>query len=204
MKLIPREEKFYDFFLQQVRVICEASDLLLEGAQAGSAALAATALKIRSLEQQGDEIIHEIYVRLNQTFITPLDPEDLHSLSSHLDDVMDGIEDAVHRMVSYRIETIPATIVELCRIVRSCALALQRAFEALATNRPLTEHCIEINRLEEVADQLVRSAVSDLFQNEKDPIQILKLKEVYEFLEQTTDACEDVADALQNVTVKNS
>ena len=76
--------------------------------------------------------------------------------------------------------------------------------EALAKNERLTEHCIEINRLEEVADQLVRSAVSDLFQNEKDPIQILKLKEIYEFLEQTTDACEDVADALQNVTVKNS
>src|SRR5689334_16712956 len=144
MKLIPREEKFYDFFLQQVRVICEASDLLLEGAQAGSASLAATALKIRSLEQQGDEIIHEIYIRLNQTFITPMDPEDLHSLSSHLDDVMDGIEDSVHRMVSYRIETIPPTVVELCRIVRSCALALQRAFEALAKNERLTEHCIEI------------------------------------------------------------
>jgi predicted phosphate transport protein (TIGR00153 family) len=204
MKLIPREEKFYDFFLQQVRVICEASDMLLEGAQAGSASLAATALKIRSLEQQGDEIIHEIYVRLNQTFITPMDPEDLHSLSSHLDDVMDGIEDSVHRMVAYRIETIPPTVVELCRIVRQCSLALKAAFEALAQNQRLTEHCIEINRLEEVADQLVRSAVSDLFQNEKDPIVILKLKEIYEFLEQTTDACEDVADALQNVTVKNS
>lgn len=204
MKLIPREEKFYEFFLQQVRIICEASSLLASGAEAGNASLADAALRIRSLEQQGDEVIHEIYVRLNQTFITPLDPEDLHSLSSHLDDVLDGIEDSVHRMVAYRIAEIPPTVVQLCRIVRDCAESLQKAFGALAKNARLIDHCIEINRLEEVADQLVRSAVSDLFLNEKDPILILKLKEIYEFLELTTDACEDVADALQNVVVKNS
>lgn len=204
MRLIPREEKFYEFFLEQVRIICEAAQFLVEGAEAGSASLASAAIRIRVLEQQGDEVIHEIYVRLNQTFITPLDPEDIHSLSSHLDDVLDGIEDAAHRMVSYRIENIPPTVVQLCRIVRDCSAALQKAFVALAKNEKLTDHCIEINRLEEVADQLVRSAVSDLFVHEKDPIVVLKLKEVYEFLEQTTDACEDVADALQNVVVKNS
>ena len=204
MKLIPREEKFFHFFLEQVRIICEASQLLLEGARAGNASLATAALKIRALEQQGDEVIHEIYVRLNQTFITPLDPEDLHSLSSHLDDVMDGIEDAIHRMVSYRLKTIPPMVVELCVIVRSCAEVLQKAFVALSKDEKLIDHCIEINRLEEVADQLVRSAVGELFQNERDPIAIMKLKEIYEFLEQTTDACEDVADALQNVVVKNS
>jgi predicted phosphate transport protein (TIGR00153 family) len=204
MRLLPREEKFYEFFLEQARIIGEASQLLVDGAEAGNAHLASAALKIRSLEQQGDEIIHEIYVRLNQTFITPIDPEDLHSLSSALDDVLDGIEDSVHRMVAYRLREIPATVVELCRIVRSCGDALQKAFTALATGEHVTEHCIEINRLEEVADQLVRSAVSDLFLTEKDPILVIKLKEIYEFLEQTTDAAEDVADALQNVVVKNS
>jgi uncharacterized protein Yka (UPF0111/DUF47 family) len=204
MRLIPREEKFYEFFLEQVRIICEAAELLVEGAEAGNAALAACALKIRALEQKGDEVIHAVFVRLNQTFITPLDPEDLHSLSSHLDDVLDGMEDSVHRMVSYRIDVIPATAVQLCRIVRDCTKALQKAFTALAKNERLIDDCIEINRLEEVADQLVRSAVSDLFLTEKDPILIMKLKEIYEFLEQTTDACEDVADALQNVVVKNS
>ena len=204
MKLIPREEKFYHFFLEQVRIICEASQLLMDGARAGNTSLATAALKIRALEQAGDEVIHEIFVRLNQTFITPLDPEDLHSLSSHLDDVLDGIEDAVHRMVSYRLETVPPMVVELCVIVRACAEVLQKAFVALSKDEKLIDHCIEINRLEEVADQLVRTAVSELFQNEKDPITIMKLKEIYEFLEQTTDACEDVADALQNVVVKNS
>ena len=169
MRLIPREEKFYRFFLEQARIICDAAQLLVDGARAGNASLAAAALKIRGLEQEGDEVIHEIFVRLNQTFITPMDPEDLHSLSSHLDDVLDGIEDAVHRMVAYRLTTIPPMVIELCSIVRSCAEVLQKAFVALSKDERLIDHCIEINRLEEVADQLVRTAVSELFRNEKDP-----------------------------------
>lgn len=204
MKLLPREEKFYEFFNQQASIIVAASQLLLDRAIAGSAALVEAETRIRKYEQEADEIIHTIYIRLNSTFITPLDPEDIHSLSSHLDDVMDGIEDTVHRMVAYRIEIIPPRIIELCRIVHQCAESLQKAFIALSKDQPLTEHCIEINRLEEVADQIVRSAVSDLFLTEKDPIQLMKLKEVYEFLEITTDSAEDVADALQNVIVKNS
>jgi len=203
MNLLPRDEKFYDYFLRQVRIICEAADLLLEGARASNAQLATAAVRIRSLEQQGDEVTHEVYVRLNQTFITPLDPEDIQSLCSHLDDVLDGIEEAVHRMVSYRLTSIPSVVVELCRIVRLCAEELRKAFDALSTGTDFATYAIEINRLEEVADQLVRTAVSDLFQTEKDPILLIKLKEVYEALELTTDACEDVADALQTVTVKN-
>ena len=178
--------------------------MLVEGAQAGNSALASAAAKIRTLEQRGDEVIHEIYTRLNQTFITPLDPEDIHSLSSHLDDVLDGIEDAAYRMVAYRSGAHSGMVVELCKMVYACAQTLELAFEALETNKPVLPYCIEINRLEEVADQLVRDAVSELFRSEKDPITLLKLKEIYEFLEQTTDACEDVADALQNVVVKNS
>ena len=94
MKLFPRHERFYEFFLAQAKIILEASSSLLDGVQAGNSALAASAAKIKTLEQRGDEVIHEIYTRLNQTFITPLDPEDIHSLSSHLDDVLDGIEEA--------------------------------------------------------------------------------------------------------------
>jgi len=204
MKLLPREEKFFEYFHQQVNFICQAADLLVEGAASGNAHLASAAHQIKAIEEQADTVIHEIYTRLNSTFITPLDPEDIHSLSSHLDDVIDGIEDSVHRMLAYRIEPLPGTVLELCRLVQSCGLSLLKAFEALAKNQPFMDHCIEINRLEEAADQLVRAAVADLFQNEKDPIRIIKLKEIYEFLEQTTDYCEDVADALQNVQVKNN
>lgn len=204
MKLLPREEKFFHYFQQQVKFICQAADLLVKGASAGNAHLASAAHQIRALEQQADDVIHEIYTRLNSTFITPLDPEDIHSLSSHLDDVIDGIEDSVYRMLAYRIDPLPGTVLELCRIVQCCGITLQKAFDALAKGEPLMDHSIEINRLEEAADQLGRAAVRELFDHEKDPIRIIKLKEIYEFLEQTTDYCEDVADALQNVQVKNS
>lgn len=204
MNFLPRDEKFFQFFRQQVKFICQAADLLVEGAAAGNAHLANAAHQIHVLEEQADEVLHETYTRLNSTFITPLDPEDIQSLSSHLDDVIDGIEDSVHRMLDYHIDPMPSTVLELCCIVQSCGLILQKAFDALANGDPFIDHSIEINRLEEAADQLGRAAVRELFEQEKDPIRIIKLKEIYEFLEQTTDYCEDVADALQNVQVKNS
>jgi uncharacterized protein len=203
MKLFPREEKFFEYFQQQAEFICRAADLLVEGATGGNTHLANTAHQIKALEEQADLVIHEIYDRLNSTFITPFDPEDIHSLSSHLDDVIDGIEDAAHRMRAYHIDPLPKTVVEMCRVIQSCSHSIKKAFEALRTGSNLGDHCIEINRLEEAADQLGRTAVVDLFENEKDPIRVIKLKEIYEFLEATTDSCEDVADALQNVQVKN-
>jgi predicted phosphate transport protein (TIGR00153 family) len=204
MKLMPRDEKFFSLFLSQVELICEAARLLLDGVKAGPSRLATVATEIRSLENQGDEVIHEIFTKLNQTFITPLDPEDIHSLSTALDDVLDGIEDAAHRMVAYRLDPITGTVVELAEVIYSCSRVLQKAMEALDQKKPVLEHCIEINRLENEADIIVRSAVASLFDNEKDAIQLIKLKEIYEFLEDTTDRCEDVADVLQNVVVKNS
>jgi uncharacterized protein len=204
MRLLPREEKFYHLFLKQVEIISEASRLLLEGVRGGRAHMAGAATEINVLEHRGDEVIHELFTRLNQTFITPIDPEDIHNLSSALDNVLDGVEDTAHRLVSYRIDPVPAPMVKLSEIVASCAKALRAAFEALENSGPIMEHCIEINRLENEADLIGRASVVDLFDKEKDPITLIKLKEVYEFFEGTIDSCEDVADVLQNVVVKNS
>jgi predicted phosphate transport protein (TIGR00153 family) len=204
MRLLPREEKFYGLFSRQAELISEASRLLLEGAKARNSRLAVVATDINNLEHRGDEVIHEIFTRLNQTFITPIDPEDIHALSSKLDDVMDGIEDAVHRMVAYKLDPIPPIVITLAEVINSCCSVLQKAFQALEKNEKLMVHCIEINRLENEADRLVRAAVAELFDKEKDPILVIKLKEIYELLEATTDRCEDVADVLQNVVVKNS
>jgi predicted phosphate transport protein (TIGR00153 family) len=204
MRLLPRDEKFYHLFLKQVEFISEASRLLLDGVRAGHARLAVVATEISVLENRADEVIHEIFTRLNQTFITPIDPEDIHNLSAALDNVMDGVEDTAHRLVSYRINPIPASMITLSEIVASCARSLKSAFEALEKDGPIMDHCIEINRLENEADLIGRSAVVDLFDTEKDPITLIKLKEVYEFIEATIDSCEDVADVLQNVVVKNS
>jgi predicted phosphate transport protein (TIGR00153 family) len=204
MRFLPREEKFFALFLSQVKIISQAARLLLEGARQGNCQAATAAREIQVLEEKGDEIIHDVFTRLNQTFITPLDPEDIHSLSSSLDDVMDGIEDAAYRMAAYRLEPIPPGVVELCEIVYACSQSLEAAFQALNDDKPLMEHCIEINRLEDNADKLVRRALAELFNSAINPIDFIKLKEVYEFLEATTDRCEDVADTLQGVVVKNS
>ena len=204
MRLLPREEKFYHLFLKQVSIISEASRLLLEGVKFGSARMATIATEINLLEHRGDEVIHEIYTRLNQTFITPIDPEDIHNISAALDNVLDGMEDTAHRLVSYRIDPIPPNMVSLAELVAGCGRGLHRAFEALEKNGNIMEHCIEINRLENEADRIGRSAVVELFDKEKDPITLIKLKEVYDFFEDTIDNCEDVADVLQNVVVKNS
>jgi predicted phosphate transport protein (TIGR00153 family) len=204
MRLLPREQKFYHLFLKQVEIISEASRLLLDGLVAGKARMAGAATEINLLEHKGDEVIHEVFTRLNQTFITPIDPEDIHSISAALDNVLDGIEDTSHRLVSYGIDPIPKVMVTLAETVACCAKQLKSAFEALEQGGPIMDHCIEINRLENEADRIGRSAVAELFDKEKNPITLIKLKEVYEFLESTVDSCEDVADVLQNVVVKNS
>jgi len=203
MRLLPREEKFFHYFIEQADLILLAAKQFHQAAAKGSSAVREAEVAIAVLEQKGDEIVHEVFTRLNQTFITPLDPEDIHSLGSHMDDVLDGIEDSVHRIVAYKIDPIPPTMIELGRVIEDCAVALSKAFRALNEEKPLLEHCIEINRLEDQADHLVRAAIAELFEKEKDPIALIKLKETYEFLETTTDYCEDVADALQNVIVKN-
>ena len=204
MRLLPREEKFYHLFLKQVEIISEAARLLLEGVRGTKARLEGVATEINVLEHRGDEVIHEVFTRLNQTFITPIDPEDIHNLSSALDNVLDGIEDTAHGLVSYRIYPLPPAMIDLSLIVASCAKAIKEAFQALENNGGIMEHCIEINRLENEADLIGRASVVDLFDQEKDPIRLIKLKEVYEFFEATIDCCEDVADVLQNVVVKNS
>jgi predicted phosphate transport protein (TIGR00153 family) len=204
MRLLPREEKFYGLFRRQVEVIAQACQLLLDGARAGGAPLAEAAAAIRDLEHTGDEIIHTIFTLLNRTFITPIDPEDIHNLSAKLDDILDGLEDTVHSLVAYRVDPIPSDMIALAEVTNSCARALQEAFAALEKGGAILDHCIEINRLENEGDRIGRTAVVHLFNHERDPITLIKLKEVYEFFEATIDSCEDVADVLQNVVVKNS
>src|SRR5437868_3496341 len=181
MKLLPREEKFFVYFQQQVTLIRHAADLLVEGAEAGNSHLANAAREIKAAEEQADTIIHEIYRRLNSTFITPLDPEDIHSLASRLDDIIDGIEDCAYRMREYKIDPLPKNVLELCRIIQTSGQTLTKAFAALSKGQPLMDYCVEINRLEEAADQLGRTAVRILFETETDAIRIVKLKEIYDY-----------------------
>ncbi|MEZ5351473.1 MAG: DUF47 family protein [Bryobacteraceae bacterium] len=204
MRLLPREEKFFDYFLQQAKVMCDSARALATGARAGGAEMEQAAIAIAGLEKKGDEIIHETFVRLNQTFITPLDPEDIHVLASHLDDVIDGIEEAAHRIVAYRLDPVPPEVIEVCDTLVTASSEIEKAFLSLSKDKELLAHCVEINRLEDKVEQIVRKAVAALFEVETNPIQLIKLKEVYEVLEKSADNCGDVADVLQEVAVKNS
>lgn len=203
MKFLPREEKFFQYFIDQAVLISEAATILAQTCRTGVKEAQQSADRISKIEQQGDEIIHAVFKKLNQTFITPIDPEDIHSLSSHLDDVLDYLEDAAHYVVVYKIDPIPKEIVEIANRIEGCGFALVKAFEALNADKPLMEYCIEINRLEGEVDEIERRAVADLFDTETNAIRVMKLREIYDVMEQTTDACEDVADLLQNITVKN-
>ena len=204
MRFLPKEEKFFEQFNNQTRIIALAAEALADGVTKGNSHLKLMAPRIEELEHEGDEILHEVFTRLNQTFITPLDPEDIHSLCSHLDDVLDGIEDAAHRLLSYRIDPIPEPMIQICKLIQGCSRELTKAVAALDDMPRIIQHCIEINGFEGQVDDIVRQAIVDLFDNETNPIQVIKLKEIYDYLESTADACEDVADALQNIVVKNS
>ena len=204
MHLLPRDEKFYALFLKQVEIISKAARVLFEGLRIGNSRLAGAATEISVLENRGDEVIHSIFKLLNQTFITPIDPEDIHNLSSALDNVLDGIEDTAHCLVSYEINPIPHEMLELAGTVNDCAMAAKKAFEALAANGHIMAHCIEINRLENEADTVSRRAIGRLFEQEQDPITLIKLKELYEVLETATDKAEDAANVLESVVLKSA
>lgn len=204
MRLLPREEKFFELLNKQTRLLQEAAKIFLEGVETGNSHLKLIEPRLQDYEQQCDEILHEVFRRLNQTFITPLDPEDIHTLCSHLDDIMDGMEEAAHCIVAYKIDPIPEPIVDICRFLVKSVTEVGAAVAAMDKNREILAHCIEINSLEGQVDQIVRQAVVDLFEKETDAILIIKLKEIYDGLESTVDSCENVSDVLQNVVVKNS
>ena len=204
MRLFPREEKFFDLLEEQVNHSVEAARLLNQGVRSDPASMARIAGEIKHIEHAADRITHQIFTRLNQTFVTPLDPEDLHNLASALDDVVDYIEDASFRLSAYRVDPVPPGVPEVTEIIHSCCLRLQSAVGKLKTNQNMLDDCIEINRLENAADELVRKLVTKLFNEETNAIVLLKHKEIYEVLELATDLCEDVADVLQTIVVKNS
>ncbi|MEX2262014.1 MAG: DUF47 family protein [Bryobacteraceae bacterium] len=204
MRLLPRQEKFFTLLLEQARIISTASELLLNGVKAGNSSLSAASEQIRHLEHKGDQILRDVFTKLNQTFITPLDPEDIHHLSSNLDDVLDGIEDAAHRIVAYEMNPIGTSVADLCAILDRCSHALVAAFDALNKGTKVLDHCNTIAGLEDEADVVERRAIADLFRTETNPIELIKHKEIYEVLESTVDSCKHVALRLENVVVKNS
>jgi predicted phosphate transport protein (TIGR00153 family) len=203
MNLLPKDEKFFDLFRQHSRILCQSSRLLTSSLQGGYGAMRDASKEMESLERSGDEIIHEIFRRLQSTFLTPFDPEDIQALATALDDVLDAIEDATFRIVAYRLDPIPEACVRLGQLVHESCRAISSAVESLHDRKPCLEQCVEVNRIENQADAIERTQIANLFASDIDAISLLKQKEVYELLENATDRCEDVADVLQSVAIKN-
>lgn len=201
-RLIPREEKFYDDFKMMADQL-RAGARMLEQMLAVDPPVADKAHEIKEVEHQCDFLTHEIIQRLNKTFVTPIDREDIHELARTLDDVMDAIDSAAALIPLYKIEKIRFGARELTKVIIQQCDELRAAVEALEGRKGVLERAIEINRLENEADRIHKKAVGLLFEEEKDPITVMKWKEILDVLEEATDACEDVANLLENVVVKH-
>ena len=147
---------------------------------------------------------HDIIRMLNQTFITPFDREDIHRLSSSLDDVLDFVNGAAVRMTLYRVTVPPPAAIDLAALIVKQSEELSLAVSLLESNQKVLDHCVEVNRLENEADRVSRRAIAELFEHEKDPIQLIKIKELYEVLETATDKAEDAANVLEAVVLKSA
>ena len=201
-RLIPREEKFYDDFKAMADELRRGARLL-EAMFAVDPPLADKAHEIKEVEHKCDFLTHEIIQRLNKTFVTPIDREDIHELAKTLDDVMDAIDNAASLVPLYKIDKVRPGARELTRIIIQQCDEIRVAVEALERRKGVLERAIEINRLENEADRIHMNAISQLFDEETNPIVVLKWKELYDLLEEATDACEDVANLLENVVVKH-
>jgi len=201
--LIPRDNSFFVMFSAM-------SDNLIAGARALVDLFAnyrdvdKQIEQIHRIEREGDELTHAILTKLNQTFITPFDREGIHELASKLDDVLDFINAAGARIVMYQISAPPPAAGELANIILMQSQEMQKAVSLMQKNGNILVHCVEINRLENEADQVSQQAIARLFECEKDPINLIKIKELLEFLERATDKAEDVANVLETVVLKNT
>jgi hypothetical protein len=203
MKFLPQDREFFDLFRQQGRLIVDAAKLLHEGVETEGTDWQLLARRIYQLENRGDEIRHQILRRLHKVFITPLDPEDIHHLSSCLDDALDAIDAIAARFHIFRSNSQPEPVQQLTDVLISSSLTCADALEGLCTGVDITELLIRLHDLEDQADKIYHNALLDLFEIDRDPIELIKNKEIYEMLEEAADAFESVSHALEEITLKN-
>ena len=204
VRLIPRDTKFFDIFAEMVSNLAEGARLLKQTLD-DFQDVENRVQKLKDIEHRGDDMTHNVLTKLNQTFITPLDREDIYRLASSLDDVLDFVYAAGVRLVMYKITSAPPAASQLAEIIVKQTDQLMNAVTQLEKKHDhVLGHCVEINRLENEADQVARSAIAVLFEKEKDPISLIKLKELYEVLETATDKAEDAANVLEGVVLKSA
>lgn len=203
---IPREEKFFDLFEESARNLVRGAGLLAELIGKWEN-IEEKVREISELEHHGDNITHRIIAQLHATFVTPIDREDIAQLAERMDDVMDFIEGAAVAMLIYEVKRPTERAQELADILVRTTSEVSAALPRLRRRNQLNkipEHCIEINRLENEADRVVRAALTELFHNQVDLADVIKWREIYEHMETATDRCEDIANVLEGVMIKRA
>ena len=200
--LFPRDPQFFDLFEKMTHEIREAA-IMLEALLEHDPPDMGKVDLIKDAEHRCDALTHDAIQRLHRTFVTPFDREDLYAMAASLDNVMDAIDQAAILVRLYQITSVRPGARELAHVVMSSTERVHTALLALANKKPTQPHAVEINRLENEADHIYQEAVRKLFEVERDPIVIIKWKDLFDVLEQVTDACEDVANVIESIVVKH-
>lgn len=203
--IIPQEKHFFALLDQQADVVLEGAEALLD-LMTDFTDVAQKRDRIKDIEHKGDDLVHTIAEELNKTFVTPIDHDDMSKLASRMDDILDYVEAASHRIWAYQLKSIPPEMVRLTEVIVSSVKEVNHAIKDLKNfkrKNEIIQHCIEINRWENVGDDITHEAVANLFKG-KDVFELIKLKEIFEHLEMATDKCEDVADVIKDIFIKNS
>jgi predicted phosphate transport protein (TIGR00153 family) len=203
LPFIPREEKFFELFVDDANNVLAGARVLVEFFRSYDQR-ERLASQLRDLERKGDGLSHDIGHKLEHTFVTPFDREDIHQLISRLDDVLDFIEEVADTCILFKIAAPTEAAVAQAEIVVQQCEELVRALEKLKGFKNVSPHWIEIHRLENEGDRVGRRAIADLFTNGSDAIHIIQWKDVHTLLEDTIDACEDVANVIERIVVKHA
>jgi uncharacterized protein len=201
--ILRRERRFYELFDEQASTVLAAS-IALRAAFDDVEGMAAHQVKIKDLEHAGDDLTHEIVRLLNRTFITPFEREDIYALSSGLDDVLDYVDEIAETIILYGITEISPAAKSMASLIVEAVAQLQAAVAKLESKSGISEHEIEVHRIENVGDTESRHAIGELFSGGHDAISIIKLKDFYTLLEDSLDRCEDVANVIEGIIIKNA
>lgn len=203
-RFIPREEKFLEMFEEMAKNAHEGAILLKKLLTSDGGDEGDIAQSVKSLEHRGDLMVHNLVVKLNKTFLVPFDREDIYLLATRIDNVLDLIESIARRKVMFRVRHMGQASVEISHLLQRATAEIVAAVSLIKDGERVMGHCIEINRLEDESDHIYHEALGVLFQEEKDPIELIKRKELLECLETAIDECEDVANVIESIVVKNA
>jgi len=203
-RLLPREEQYFSLFAKMTSYINDAAVALVEMLSHRDGDYQEYVQRIKSIEHACDDLTHNVATRLNQSFITPFDREDIYMMSKALDDVVDLIDGAARAVVMYDIHETTEPAKQLAGVIQRMALQLHEVVSILQKPKGVTERLIELHRLENEGDDIYQRAVGGLFHDNRDPLEVIKWKDVYEKLEAAIDRCENVANIIEGVIIKHS